>query len=130
LEDKNADLHFLNIKQTTAKKYRISYLSVLLKVYAQTPTPEFTELLDSEGFRTFDDKDQTYRMAFGKLKKMQNDLDFAEKQQVKKEKQDFELVISELEKFQGYAFDQDKMTVKHFANIYKRFKDYSNVRKN
>lgn len=131
IKDKTTDLHFIAIKQATAKRHKISYLSVLLQVYAQTPTPEFTALIEAEGFRTFESAEQTYKSAYGKLKKMQDDLNFSEKQQVKKEAQDFELVISELERYQGYQFDQDKMTVKHFANIYKRFKENNeNERKN
>ena len=67
-------------------------------------------------------------MAYGKIKRMQDDLRTKEANEDKREAVDFDNVISELEKFQGYQFDQHKMTVKHFANIYKRFKE--NGRKN
>jgi hypothetical protein len=127
IKDNGADLQFLHIKQATAKKHRISYLSVLLQIYAQTPTPQFAEVLENEGFKISSDVETTYRMAFGRLKKMQNDLDFEEKLKDKSKPHDFEMLISELERFQGYQFDQEKMTVRHFANIYKRFK---NERKN
>ena len=117
-------MHFLNIKQTTAKQHRIGYLSVLIQIFAQTPSQEFKDLLIEEGFRVDPDAETTYRMAFGKLKKMQDDLNFRQKAQEVKESRDFELIISEVERFQGYHFDQDKMSVKHFANIYKSYKDH------
>lgn len=55
---------------------------------------------------------------------MQNDLEFKQSQKDTPQKTDFDLVISDVERFQGYGFDQTKMTVKHFANIYKRYKDH------
>jgi len=130
IKDKTADLQFLSIKQATAQRYKIAYQSVLLQHYAVNPTSEAKELLAQEGFRTDQDAETIYSMAIGKLKRMQNDLDYKEKQEVKREHTDFELIISEMERYQGFMFDQDKMTVRHFANIYKRFKDSQHERKN
>lgn len=122
--DKSADLAFLDIKQTATKRHKIAYQSVLLQIYAMNPSEEFRELLETEGFKVTPDADTTYRMAFGKLKRMQNDLDFREKQKEPTQKTDFDLVIADVERFQGYGFNQKEMTVRHFANIYKRFKDH------
>lgn len=124
IKDKTADLAFLNMKQATAKRHKIVFNSVLLSIYATNPADSFREMLTDEGFRIGEDPETTYRMGVGRLKKMQDDLDFAEKHTEKVTKSDFDEVISELEKWQGYGFDQDKMSVKHFANIYKRFKEH------
>lgn len=128
IKDKTADLAFLHMKQTTAKRHKIAFNSVLLSVYATNPTDSFREMLTDEGFKVAQDAETTFRMGVGKLKRMQNDIEFSEKFEDKGEKSDFEQVISELERWQGYGFDQEKMSVRHFANIYKRFKD--NGRKN
>ena len=122
IKDKTADLHFLNIKQAAAAKHRIAYLSVLLQYYINNPQ-EAGAMLQEEGFKVLPDDESTYRMAFGKIKRMSDDLKTREANEEKREAVDFDNIISELEKFQGYQFDQHTMTVKHFANIYKRFKD-------
>jgi len=127
VKDKSADLYFLNIKQTASTKHRIAYLSVLLQYYINNST-EAGQLLQDEGFKVLPDDETTYRMAYGKIKRMHDDLRTKEANEDKRDAVDFDNVISELEKFQGYQFDQKTMTVKHFANIYKRFKE--NGRKN
>ena len=127
IKDKSADLYFLSIKHKAAKKHKIAYLSVLLQYYVNNPD-EAEKLLIDEGFRVTDNIADTYRMAFGKVKRMNDDILHEEKSEEKREAVDFDSIISELEKYQGYQFDQKSMTVKHFANIYKRFKE--NGRKN
>lgn len=131
IKDKTADLAFLAMKQNTIKRHKVSYLSVLLQAYSHLPTKELSDILIEEGFRVTDDTETTLRMAVGKINRMKSDIEFAEKQNERTDKkaEDFDLVIGEVEKFQGYHFDQDKMSVRHFANIYKRYKD-SHVRKN
>jgi hypothetical protein len=129
IKDRSTDLHFLNIKQTTAKRHKISYLSVLLQRYSASPDKEFEAMMAEEGFKILsDDHESTFRMAYGRIKRMTDDLAMRVALDSEKEKVDFDFIISEVERYQGYSFDQDKMSVKHFANIYKRFKD--NERKN
>lgn len=123
IRDASTDLAFLNIKQSAAKRHRIGYLSILLAVYEKTPTQEIRELLTKEGFRVTDSHSDTCRMVYGKLKKMQDDQNYKDTKAFSPERTDFDKVISEVEQFQGYGFDQDKMSVKHFANIYKRYNE-------
>lgn len=100
-------------------------MSVLLQLYSQDSTPELEEVMHAEGFKILsDDMDTTYRMAYGKLKRMSDDLKLQISLEEKKETVHFDSIISDVERFQGYSFDQDKMTVKHFAGIYKKFKQH------
>ena len=73
-----------------------------------------------------DDFQKTFEKAYTRLMRMKNQINIFQKEQEKDENAkdpSLDELIVTLEKFQGYQFNEKKMSVKKFANIYKKYKD-------
>lgn len=122
--DRNADLQFIKLKQRALKRHRITYMQTLLYLYCAFPTPELKNMVITEGFKVFETPEQTYKSGMGKIKKMADDLKIEESEDIRDDGGDIDELIVELERFQGYQFNQDTMSVTQFAYIFKRYKEH------
>lgn len=119
--DSSASLQFNETKRQTVKKHKINYLTQLLRTIYIYPDSEIIEILKDDGINIdLEDLKYSLDLAVGKLSKMQLQLKRSETEQEENTGLDF--MITELERFQGYQFDEKKMTVKKFAYIVKRYK--------
>lgn len=121
-----ADLWLVKVKRMTVMQLDLQRQSSLLRMIELMPIPELIEEARKEGF-FIDLKDfkKTFEKAYTKLMRLKNriDIDLKAKEKDVEEDQSLDGLIADLEKFQGYQFDEQKMTVKKFANIYKNYKD-------
>lgn len=120
-----SDLWLLKQRQLIfmTNKYEID--ASLLRVIKEFPHPELLELTKEFGYEiTLDDFEKTFEKAYVKLMRTKNQIKSTKKELDKRQtkKEDFDGLIVLLEKFQGYQFNEQTMTVKKFANIYKAYK--------
>jgi hypothetical protein len=124
-------LNIIKIKMLIAAKHKFNYQMTLLNTVKTLPVPELTDLLKGEGYKINPDNlKESFHVIYGKLMRQKAQIEIDEKEEIKEESGDFEAVIVAVEKFQGYHFDEDKMTVRRFANIYKNYKDDGTRRQN
>ena len=101
--------------------------ALLLNMLDKLRHPEMVEAIAELGYIIdLKDYDKTFAKARAKLVRLKNQLK-SEKSAREKEREeegetDFDSLITTLEKHQGYQFDEYKMSVKKFANIYKQYK--------
>ncbi len=120
-----ADLWLVKQIRLMAMKHQHNTDASILRVVQQFPHPEVIAMAKESGY-VIDLKDfnKTFEKAYTQLKRMENTIKSLDKEQEEEPvKQDFDKLITTLEKFQGYGFDEHKMKVKKFANIYKKYKD-------
>ncbi len=122
---KRADMALLREKRMAAMKHMYNYHTILLNTVRNFPIPEMVDMVNKEGFKIdLKDFDTTWKAARSKLMKKKAQIELDEKNTEKEDTgNDFDSLIVAMEKHQGYGFDQKEMTVRHFANIYKLFKD-------
>lgn len=121
-----SDLWLLKQKHIMSMKIQFDMDSSVLRVVQQYPHPDAIEIAKEFGYDIrLDDLKKTFEKAYTQLMKLKNKIKITENEQENSEvkKEDFDGLITTLEKFQGYGFDEHKMTVKKFANIYKKYKD-------
>lgn len=120
-----ANLWLLKVKRLTALQLKLQYHSSFLRVVQAFPHPELIELINDEGYNIDPERlEESFRSAYSKLMKLKGQISMMVNEQKKDEaKNDMDGLITALEKFQGYQFDEHKMTVKKFVNIYKKYKD-------
>lgn len=121
-----ADLGLLQVKRLTTMKLRLATHFELLKAINIFPDQELIDYFNSLGYAIDPDNfNETYNAAYRKLihdkhkvSGIERDMDGDDT----KDSADMDDLIVSLEKFQGYQFDEQKMTVRKFANIYKKAK--------
>ncbi len=121
-----ADLWMVKVKRLTSMQMDFQRHSSILRVIEMYPVQDLVDEAKEDGYAIdLDDFDKTFEKAYTRLMKMKNQINIFEKEQAKDETKDqsIEGLIVELEKFQGYGFDEHKMNVKKFANIYKKYKN-------
>ena len=127
IKDTSLELMFSELKRLEAKKLRIHLHKWLVNFLSKYPEEEIIKELESEGYKINTDTQEKYyeslQRVVSQIKKAELQVRLAEKDQNKKQDQNFDILITELEKFQGYGFNEKEMTVKKFASIYKRYKD-------
>ncbi len=122
---KKADMALLKEKRLAAMRHMYNYHTILLNAVANLPIPEMVELVNEEGFKIdLKDFDRTWKAARSKLLKKKAQIELEENNNTEDDQgADFDSLIVAMEKEQGYGFNQKEMTVRHFANIYKNYKD-------
>jgi hypothetical protein len=127
-----ADLYLLKVK--TLSGMQLDYqrhvsLFRMVKYYHSLDYYNIDKLIglaNEEGFAIkYEDFDKTYEKAYTKLMRRKAAIGIKKKdfeQDDKNKDQSIEPLIADLAKFQGYQFDETKMSVKQFANIYKKYK--------
>lgn len=120
-----ADLWLMKQKQLIAMKLKYEHDASVLRTVQQLPHPELIELAKEFGYN-IDLKNfkPTFEKAYTQLMRVKNQIKSIESEQVTEKREgDLDGLITTLERHQGYQFDENTMTVKKFANIYKSYKD-------
>ena len=119
------DLSVIRNRRMIALKHLWNVHASLLRAVATLPVPEMIEIANEEGFNIdINNLEETLKFANGRLQRRKAQIEIEEGPEEKQEKADFDGLIIELEKFQGYEFNEKKMTVRKFANIYKKYKEH------
>ena len=121
-----ADLWLLKIKRLSAMQIDYQRHASMMRIIKEYPHEELIELINEEGYAIkADDFEKTFEKAYTRLMRMKNQISIFEKERAVDEgnEQSLDDLIVTLEKFQGYQFDEHEMSVKKFANIYKKYKD-------
>jgi len=123
-----ADLWLIKQKRLIMMKLNFEIGSTILRAVQMCPVEETLESAKVHGY--FIDPDNlkpTFEKAYTKLMRLKTKISVIENESKQDEqetkKEDFDGLITTLEKFQGYQFNEHTMTVRKFANIYKNFKD-------
>ncbi len=124
--DSSASLQFVETKRLAVKKHKIGYLSQALSFIGACQDQELADMLKEDGlfidYTSPENFSKSYSLAIGKLSKMKLQLNRSEPEIIE-DKNSLDLLITELEKFQGYQFNENEMKVSKFAYIVKRYKD-------
>ena len=123
-----ADLWLVKHKRLVLMKLNHEIGCTILRAVQICPVKETVQAAAEFGYNIdLGDLKKTFEKAYTKLMRLKNKIsviDNESKQEKEEtEKEDFDGLITTLEKFQGYQFDEHKMTVRKFANIYKNFKN-------
>lgn len=123
-----ADLWLVKHKRLVLMKLNYEIGCTILRVVQICPVAETLEAAKEHGyFIDLDNLKKTFEKAYTKLMRLKNKISVIEKESKQDteetEKEDFDGLITTLEKYQGYQFDEHKMMVRKFANIYKNFKN-------
>jgi len=121
-----ADLWLVKVKRLTSMQLNYQRHASLLRVIKMFPDEEFLAEAAADGdMISLDDFDKTFEKAYTRLMRMKNQIGAFQREQEKEDTEESSLegTIAMLEKFQGYQFDEYKMSVKKFANIYKAYRD-------
>jgi len=112
-------------KQLVSLKLNYERHGTMLRVVQILPHPEFIEMINEDGYEIdLDDFERTFQKARSRVMKMKGKITMLENEQkTEVKKDDLDQLITTLEKFQGYQFNEETMSVKKFANIYKNYKD-------
>ena len=122
-----ADLWLVKTKLLIIMQLQLQHHTSLLRAIQEFPHADLIQLAVEEGYMIeADDFKKTFEKAYTRLMRMKNQINIFQKEQEPEEDAKDpsldELIIT-LEKFQGYQFNERKMSVKKFANIYKKYKD-------
>lgn len=120
-----SDLWLIKEKTFLAQQFDLDLKLRALNIVKMLRIPEAEEIANLAGLEIdLYDFDRTYEKAKARVGLLQNRLRRAENERSNQpeEKQDIDALIVSLEKFQGYQFDEHKMSVRKFANIYKHYK--------
>lgn len=119
-----ADLGLLQVKRLTTMKIRIATHFELLKAISIFPDKELIDYFNTLGYAIDPDNfNETYNAAHRKLTHEKHKASGIEKDMEdddQKSETDLDDLIVSLEKYQGYQFNEYEMTVRKFANIYKK----------
>lgn len=122
-----ADLWLVKTKRLIIMQLQLQHHTSLLRTIQELPHPDLIQLAVEEGYMIeVDDFQKTFEKAYTRLMRMKNQINIFQKEQEKDENAkdpSLDELIVTLEKFQGYQFNEKKMSVKKFANIYKKYKD-------
>ena len=119
-----ADLTILKHRRSIAMKQMFNVHTIMLNAIETLPIQELIDLFNEEGYRvSLDDYENSIKAARSKLNKKKAQIELDEKNEDKGKKEDFDSLISLVERFQGYGFNQKEMSVKLFAHIYKNYKE-------
>lgn len=124
-----ADLWLVKRKRLVSMQLNQKIGSILLRSVQVCPVKETVQAAAEFGyFIDLNNFENTFEKAYTKLMRLKNQISIIEnesKQEDTKDSEDIEGLIATLEKFQGYQFDELKMSMRKFANIYKNYKDAS-----
>jgi len=127
-----ADLWLLKVKRLTTMQIQFNLHTVLLRAVENLQHPELVQICNDNGYAiTLDDFDKTFEKAYTQLMKKKAHISIFEKEAAAdKDEQtpDLDDLIVTLEKFQGYQFNEKEMSVKKFANIYKKYQSDGEAR--
>jgi hypothetical protein len=130
--DSSFQLSFSEDKRIIQKEHKIALLSLVYDFLNRWPEPKLAEIIKNYGFRFDFSTEEKYKASlqrlYSEIEKMKLQLKKPQQEEQTKDN-NLDLLITELEKFQGYGFDERAMTVKKFASIYKRFKDTIKIQK-
>lgn len=122
-----ADLFIVKKKRLIAMHLQHDLHAKIINTIQRYPYPEMIEIAKDFGYNIdTNDPIEGIEAAKRKLIHLRHKITAIEKDsepEEKKEKQNLDELITSLEKFQGYQFDEQKMTVSKFAYIYKKMKD-------
>ena len=123
-----ADLWLVKRKRLVSLKLNYDLGTIILRTLQQYPCQETIDAAKEFGYEVDPENfNQTFEKAYTRLMRMNHQIKTIEndsKQEADEtEREDLDGLIAALEKFQGYQFDEQKMSVKKFANIYKNFKN-------
>lgn len=123
-----ADLWLIKQKRLIMMKLNLEIGSTILRVVQMYPVEETIEAAREFGyFIDLDNLKPTFEKAYTKLMRLKTKISVIENESKQDEeetgKEDFDGLITTLEKYQGYQFNEHTMMVRKFANIYKNFKD-------
>jgi hypothetical protein len=105
-------------------KFRHDIDAAIIRVVAKHPVEGMIDLAEEMGYPMDKENIQgSIDKAVSRVKKMKKQIQREEKEQPEEERPDFDALVTSLERFQGYQFDEKAMTVRKFANIYKAQKD-------
>ena len=129
IDSGSTTLKFSEDKRIAAKRHKIVYIASLLEFISKYPDPDIIESLKADGFiidlSTPELFEKTFKTAVSKINRESLQLKRSEPDQEEtKEIVNFDLLITELEKFQGYQFNEQKTTVSKLGAIIKRYKDH------
>lgn len=123
IEDSGASLRFAEEKRLTAKRFKIEYLSTIVTFLASYPEKVVADTIRDELNINTEAKDYEaeIKKAVAQIQKMKLHLKRSETKDEGNEN-NLDDLITEAERFQGYQFDEKKMTVNKFASIIKKYK--------
>lgn len=124
----SADLWLVKHKRLMLMRLNYQIGTTILRVVQLCPVKETIEAAKVYGYMIDPDNlKETFEKAYTKLMRLKNKIsiiDNESKQDTEETgKDDFDGLIATLEKFQGYQFNEQTMSVKKFANIYKNYKN-------
>ena len=123
-----ADLWLVKQRRIVSMKLNYQLGAAILRAVQVCPVEETIKAASEFGYEIDLNKlKPTFEKAYTKLMRLKNQISVIEndsKQDSEAENNDdLEGLIATLEKHQGYQFDEMKMSVRKFANIYKNYKD-------
>ena len=123
-----ADLWLVKQRRLVSMKLNYQLGAAILRAVQICPVEETIEAAKEFGYLIdIDDLKPTFEKAYTKLMLLKNQITAIENDSKQDEENndsgDIEGLIAALEKHQGYQFDEMKMSVRKFANIYKNYKD-------
>ena len=107
-------------------KYKHDIDASIIRVLSRHPHEELIDLAEEVGYKmNRHDLQGSIDRAVAQIKKTKKQIERTEKEMKsdEDERPDFDSLITSLERFQGYQFDEMTMTVRKFANIYKAQRD-------
>lgn len=123
-----ADLWLVKRRRLVSMKLNFDLGAIVLRTVQLYPCQETIDAANEFGYEIdLNNLNPTFEKAYTKLMRLNHQIKTIEndsKQDAEEtEREDMDGLIATLEKFQGYQFDEHKMTVKKFANVYKNFKN-------
>jgi len=124
LGNNRGNLWLMKEKHRIAAKFDLDLMSRAYRLLELFKLPETIDIANESGLVIDPDNlDQSMIKAKAKITRLKNKIKFDEKDSQREEAtQDIDGLVVTLERFQGYQFDEHKLTVKQFANIYKQYK--------
>lgn len=121
-----ADLWLVKQRRLISMKLNYQIGATILRAVQICPVKETITAAAEFGYLIdINDLKPTFEKAYTRLMRLKGQISVIESESKldKDEKDDLEGLIATLEKYQGYQFDELKMSVRKFANIYKNYKD-------
>jgi len=123
-----ADLWLVKQRRLVSMKLNYQLGTTILRAVQICPVRETIQAAEGFGYTIdINNLKPTFEKAYTKLMRLKNQISVIENESKQDNeagnKNDLERLIATLEKHQGYQFDEMKMSVRKFANIYKNYKD-------
>lgn len=118
-----SELHLMRHKQLAMNRHRYMVESHILSMIQRFPEDELIDLAKDFGYHiSLDNFKPTFEKAYTRLMRLKSKIKKDEQQMAQRtDRPDIDGLITTLERFQGYQFNEKEMTLQKFANIYKAF---------